>query len=58
MKETLEKLVGLEVSLRTVDGSDSIVSVRKVNDDSLLVESSDYTTSLIPFTAVAAVSFK
>lgn len=58
MKGTLEKLMGQEVSIRTLDGSDNIVTIKTVNDDSVIVKSTDGTSTLIPFSSVAMLSFK
>lgn len=58
MKGTLEKLMGQEVSIRTLDGSDNIVTIKIVNDDSVIVKSTDGTSTLIPFSSVATLSFK
>lgn len=58
MKGTLEKILGQEVSIRTVDGSDNIAIIALVNDDSVVVKSTDGTSTLIPFSSVAMLSFK
>lgn len=58
MKGTLEKLLGREISLRTVDCSDLVATVSQVNDDSFIVKSADGTSTLIPFASVAMLSFK
>lgn len=58
MKGTLEKLVGQEVSLRTVDGLENVVKIRTVNDDSFIVSFADFTSGLIPFSSVALLSFR
>ena len=58
MKGTLEKLVGQEVSVRTIDGSENVVTIKMVNDDSFVVTLSDFTSAVIPFSSVALVSFR
>jgi hypothetical protein len=58
MKPTLEKLIGREVSVRTVDGANTIVTVLETNSDSFLAETSEGTKTLVPYSAVAMLSFK